>query len=123
MLPRHRLSLTLQAQCMRPLKQTTPTYFNRIVDEFVARLPRDMCEQITEAARSHHRSMNSEIIARPEQSLLQEGALQDNLGVHLDGPELSLYEHELLQCFRQLTHRQWNALVALIIHDAELAQA
>ncbi len=68
-----------------------------------------MREQIAEVARSHHRSMNSEIIARLEQSLLQEGALQDNLGVRLDSPELSLHERELLQRFRQLTHRQQNA--------------
>lgn len=49
--------------------------------------------------------------------------MQDNLGVRLDSPELSLHERELLQRFRQLTHRQQNALVALIAHDAELAQA
>ncbi|MCT5014052.1 transcriptional regulator AmrZ [Pseudomonas aeruginosa] len=104
---------------MRPLKQATPTYSSRTADKFVVRLP----EGIAEVARSHHRSMNSEIIARLEQSLLQEGALQDNLGVRLDSPELSLHERELLQRFRQLTHRQQNALVALIAHDAELAQA
>ncbi|MGU0721203.1 transcriptional regulator AmrZ [Pseudomonas aeruginosa] len=105
---------------MRPLKQATPTYSSRTADKFVVRLPEGMREQIAEVARSHHRSMNSEIIARLEQSLLQEGALQDNLGVR---PELSLHERELLQRFRQLTHRQQNALVALIAHDAELAQA
>ncbi|MGU1195112.1 Arc family DNA-binding protein [Pseudomonas aeruginosa] len=99
---------------MRPLKQATPTYSSRTADKFVVRLPEGMREQIAEVARSHHRSMNSEIIARLEQSLLQEG---------LDSPELSLHERELLQRFRQLTHRQQNALVALIAHDAELAQA
>lgn len=104
---------------MRPLKQATPTYSSRTADKFVVRLPEGMREQIAEVARSHHRSMNSEIIARLEQSLLQEGALQDNLGVRLDSPELSLHERELLQRFRQLTHRQQNALVALIAHDAD----
>lgn len=88
---------------MRPLKQATPTYSSRTADKFVVRLPEGMREQIAEVARSHHRSMNSEIIARLEQSLLQEGALQDNLGVRLDSPELSLHERELLQRFRQLT--------------------
>lgn len=68
---------------MRPLKQATPTYSSRTADKFVVRLPEGMREQIAEVARSHHRSMNSEIIARLEQSLLQEGALQDNLGVRL----------------------------------------
>ncbi|MDV6448542.1 Arc family DNA-binding protein [Pseudomonas aeruginosa] len=87
---------------MRPLKQATPTYSSRTADKFVVRLPEGMREQIAEVARSHHRSMNSEIIARLEQSL---------------------HERELLQRFRQLTHRQQNALVALIAHDAELAQA
>ncbi|WP_410962142.1 transcriptional regulator AmrZ, partial [Salmonella sp. SAL4457] len=75
----------------------TPTYSSRTADKFVVRLPEGMREQIAEVARSHHRSMNSEIIARLEQSLLLEGALQDNLGVRLDSPELSLHERELLQ--------------------------
>ncbi len=66
--------------------------------------------------------MNSEIIARLEQSLLQEGALDDDLNMRLDSPELSLHERELLQRFRQLTHRQQNALIALIAQDTELTK-
>lgn len=65
--------------------------------------------------------MNSEIIARLEQSMLQEGALDDDLNIRLDSPELSLHERELLQRFRQLSRRQQNALVALIAHDVEMA--
>ena len=65
--------------------------------------------------------MNSEIIARLEQSMLQEGALDDDLNLRLDSPELSLHERELLQRFRQLSRRQQNALVALIAHDVEMA--
>ncbi len=65
--------------------------------------------------------MNSEIIARLEQSMLQEGALDDDLSLRLDSPELSLHERELLQRFRQLSRRQQNALVALIAHDVEMA--
>ncbi len=65
--------------------------------------------------------MNSEIIARLEQSLFQEGALDDELSMRLDSPELSLHERELLQRFRQLSRRQQNALIALIAADAELA--
>ena len=53
--------------------------------------------------------------------MLQEGALDDELGIRLDSPELSLHERELLQRFRQLSRRQQNALVALIAHDAEMA--
>lgn len=96
-------------------------YSSRTADKFVVRLPDGMRERIAEVARNHHRSMNSEIIARLEQSLIQEGALGDELSMRLDSPELSLHERELLQRFRQLPHRQQNALVALIAHDVEMA--
>ncbi|MFP3547916.1 Arc family DNA-binding protein, partial [Rhizobium sp. SIMBA_035] len=82
--------------------------------------PDGMRERIAEVARNHHRSMNSEIIARLEQSLIQEGALGEELTLRLDSPELSLNERELLQRFRQLSHRQQNALVSLIAHDVEV---
>ena len=104
---------------MRPLKQAI--YSSRTADKFVVRLPDGMRERIAEVARNHHRSMNSEIIARLEQSLIQEGALGDEPSLRLDSPELSLNERELLQRFRQLSHRQQNALVALIAHDVEMA--
>ena len=104
---------------MRPLKQAI--YSSRTADKFVVRLPDGMRERIAEVARNHHRSMNSEIIARLEQSLIQEGVLGDELSMRLDSPELSLHELELLQRFRQLSHRQQNALVSLIAHDAEAA--
>ena len=96
-------------------------YSSRTADKFVVRLPEGMRERIAVVARNHHRSMNSEIIARLEQSMLQEGTLDDGLNLRLDSPELSLHERELLQRFRQLSRRQQNALVALIAHDAEMA--
>jgi plasmid stability protein len=102
---------------MRPLKQAI--YSSRTADKFVVRLPDGMRERIAEVARNHHRSMNSEIIARLEQSLIQEGALGDEPSLRMDSPELSLNERELLQRFRQLSHRQQNALVSLIAHDVE----
>ena len=102
---------------MRPLKQAI--YSSRTADKFVVRLPDGMRERIAEVARNHHRSMNSEIIARLEQSLIQDGALGDEPSLRLDSPELSLNERELLQRFRQLSHRQQNALVSLIAHDVE----
>lgn len=105
---------------MRPVKQAV--YSSRTADKFVVRLPDGMRERIAEVARNHHRSMNSEIIARLEQSLLQEGALDDDLSMRLDSPELSLHERELLQRFRQLTHRQQNALTSLIGQDIEASQ-
>ena len=54
-------------------------YSSRTADKFVVRLPEGMRERIAVVARNHHRSMNSEIIARLEQSMLQEGALDDLL--------------------------------------------
>ena len=104
---------------MRPLKQAI--YSSRTADKFVVRLPDGMRERIAEVARNHHRSMNSEIIARLEQSLIQEGALGEELSMRLDSPELSLHERELLQRFRQHSHRQQNALVSLLAHDVEAA--
>ncbi|MFP6798014.1 MAG: Arc family DNA-binding protein [Pseudomonas sp.] len=96
-------------------------YSSRTADKFVVRLPDGMRERIADVARNHHRSMNSEIIARLEQSMLQESTLGDDLNMRLDSPDLSLHERELLQRFRQLSRRQQNALVALIAHDAEMA--
>lgn len=52
---------------MRPMKQAV--YSSRTADKFVVRLPDGMRERIAEVARNHHRSMNSEIIARLERSL------------------------------------------------------
>ncbi|KHL67904.1 Arc-like DNA binding domain-containing protein [Pseudomonas flexibilis] len=96
-------------------------YSSRTADKFVVRLPDGMRDRIAEVARLHHRSMNSEIIARLEQSMQQEASLSDDLALRLDSPELTLSERELLQCFRQLTRRQQNALVALIANDMEMA--
>lgn len=95
-------------------------YSSRTADKFVVRLPEGMRERIADIARNHHRSMNSEIIARLEQSMLQEGALDDDLNLNNDRPELSLHERELLQRFRQLSRRQQNALISLIAHDVEM---
>ena len=96
-------------------------YSSRTADKFVVRLPEGMRERIADVARNHHRSMNSEIIARLEQSLIQEGAIGDELSMRMDSPELSLHERELLQRFRQLSRRQQNALVSLIAHAFERA--
>ena len=104
---------------MRPMKQAL--YSSRTADKFVVRLPDGMRERIADVARNHHRSMNSEIISRLEQSLFQEGTLDSSPIMHMDSAELSNSERELLQRFRQLSRRQQNALVALIAHDTELA--
>jgi hypothetical protein len=59
---------------MRPLKQAL--YSSRTADKFVVRLPDGMRERIAEVARTHHRSMNSEIIARLERTLLDDDAAE-----------------------------------------------
>jgi len=94
-------------------------YSSRTADKFVVRLPDGMRDRIAEVARNHHRSMNSEIIARLEQSLVQEGALNEESALRIDSPELSMHERELLQRFRQLSRRQQNALVSLIAQDMD----
>jgi len=113
------LPLNLPVKYMSPMKQAI--YSSRTADKFVVRLPDGMRDRVYQVAKNHHRSMNSEIIARLEQSLIQEGALGDEPSMRLDSPELSPHERELLQRFRQLSHRQQNALVSLIAHDTELA--
>lgn len=54
---------------MRPYKPAV--YSSRTADKFVVRLPDGMRERITEVAKENHRSMNSEIIARLQNSLEQ----------------------------------------------------
>ena len=73
---------------MHPMKQAI--YSSRTADKFVVRLPDGMRERIGEVARSHRRSMNSEIIARLEQSLFQEEGMQTDTSLCIDSPELSL---------------------------------
>lgn len=94
-------------------------YSSRTADKFVVRLPDGMRDRIAEVAKAQHRSMNSEIIARLESSLQQDGELTLNDNVRLDSPEISQYERELLMRFRQLAQRQQNALLALIEHNIQ----
>ena len=103
------------------MTQAIRSYSSRTADKFVVRLPEGMRERIADVARNHHRSMNSEIIARLEQSLQQEGALGDEPALRLDSPEVTANERELLQRFRQLSGRQQNALISLIAHDIDAA--
>ena len=97
------------------------TFSSRTADKFVVRLPDGMRERIADVARNHHRSMNSEIIARLEHSLIQPGEEEGGAALQLDNQELLPHEQQLLMRFRQLSRRQQNALVALIAHDAEQA--
>lgn len=98
------------------------SYSSRTAEKFVVRLPEGMRERIAGVARNHHRSMNSEIIARLERSLVQEEGVHADAALSLESPELSVHERELLQRFRQLSRRQQNALIALIAHDADMSR-
>lgn len=102
---------------MKPKKNVA--YSSRTADKFVVRLPEGMRDRIAEVARTQHRSMNSEIVARLESSLGQDGVLIQNDNLNLDSTELSQYERELLVRFRQLAQRQQNALLSLIAQDAD----
>lgn len=94
-------------------------YSSRTADKFVVRLPEGMRDRIAEVARAQHRSMNSEIIARLENSLKQDGVLAQSNELNLNSPELSPHERELLIRFRQLAQRQQNALLSLIAQDSD----
>ncbi|WP_286788624.1 MULTISPECIES: Arc family DNA-binding protein [unclassified Pseudomonas] len=103
------------------MTQAIRSYSSRTADKFVVRLPEGMRDHIADVARYHHRSMNSEIIARLEQSLIQNGEMDGSARMRLDSPELSAHERELLQRFRGLSGRQQNALISLIADNAATA--
>jgi hypothetical protein len=96
------------------MTQAIRSYSSRTADKFVVRLPEGMRDHIADVARNHHRSMNSEIISRLEQSLIHTGEIDGSSRMRLDSPELSAHERELLQRFRSLSGRQQNALISLI---------
>ena len=90
-------------------------------DKFVVRFPDEMRERIALVAREQHRSMNSEIVIRLDQSLSQDGVLGEAI-MQLDDAELSVPERALLKQFRELSPRQQNALISLIEQDSKPAQ-
>ncbi len=104
------------------MKTAIQHYTSRTADKFVVRLPQGMRDRIAEVAKQHHRSMNSEIIARLEHSLLDlptlpEQPTRQSLNEQsLDG--LTNTEQELLVRFREMSRRQQNALLALLVEEA-----
>lgn len=96
------------------MKQSPPSRSSRSADKFVVRLPEGMRARIAEVARHYHRSMNSEIIARLEKTLLAEGQLPPAGTSSPTSPELPPHEDQLLQRFRQLPQPQQSALIALL---------
>ncbi len=88
--------------------------------KFVVRLPLSLRNQIAEAAKYYRRSMNSEIVARLEQSFS---------GLPLEGPTeelqpamesffgraVSTEEEQLVRAFRRLPTAKRHALLELLI--------
>ena len=103
------------------MKTALQHYTSRTADKFVVRLPEGMRDRIAEVAKQHHRSMNSEIIARLEHSLLDLPTLPDFPSRQTLNDqrveELNQPERELLLRFRQISRRQQNALLALLVAE------
>lgn len=103
------------------MKTALQNYTSRTADKFVVRLPEGMRDRIADVAKQHHRSMNSEIIARLEHSLVDLPSLPEQLSrqsldqQHLD--DLNHPERELLIRFREMSRRQQNALLALLANE------
>ena len=107
------------------MKTATQHYTSRTPDKFVVRLPQGMRDRIADVAKQHHRSMNSEIIARLEHSLLDLPTLPDTghpsrkMLNEQDAEGLSSPERELLLRFREMSRRQQNALLALLANEQQ----
>ena len=91
--------------------------------KFVVRLPTELRDRIAEAANLYRRSMNSEIVARLEQSLTGLPQEVDEIGVeppffeHIETTfrrDLSDNEDTLVRQFRRLSERQRAALLELL---------
>lgn len=91
------------------------------VEKFVVRLPKGMRAKIAEVSRLSHRSMNSEIIARLEESLGQNGSSGSAPAAPLlravdsqSDASLAQLEREVLARFRALGSEKRAALLELI---------
>ena len=91
--------------------------------KFVLRVPAELRERISEAAGLYRRSINSEIVARLEQSLM--GIPEDAAESHLEPPffrqlettfrrDLSDDEDRLIRLYRRLSAQQRRALIDLL---------
>jgi len=96
-----------------------PDLSRQEVEKFVVRLPKGMRKKISEVSRLSHRSMNSEIIARLEQSFAQQ---DDTETPAPTAPVLRAVgrssgadrESALLAYFRTLSADKQTALLALL---------
>lgn len=83
---------------------------SRIADKFVVRLPDGMRDQIADIAASHHRSMNSEIVGRLEESI----AADDPRLADIDPAHLSNDEKAIVLAVRGISKGKRKALLALL---------
>ena len=90
------------------------------VHKFVVRLPMPLRDRIAEAARFYRRSMNSEIVARLEQSFagLPDSYMEDRVTPQhfndLFTSHLSADDEQLLRAFRRLPADKREALLKLL---------
>ena len=77
------------------------------------RLPDGMRERVSEVSRLHHRSMNSEIVVRLEQSLMDPSTEQQE--VPMSTALLSNVEAKVIAGFRNLHTNQQRALLEIIM--------
>ncbi len=83
---------------------------SRNADKFVVRLPDGMRERIAAVSSGNHRSMNSEIITRLEESLIGD----DAKSAAIDDAKLSKEEKAIVHAARQLAPAKRKALLALL---------
>jgi len=92
--------------------------------KFVVRLPLQLRHQIGEAARYYRRSMNSEIVARLEQSFSGipsadsaaglAPAMHQELETFFGHTALAPDEEKIVRAYRRLTEDKRNALLELL---------
>lgn len=87
--------------------------------KFVARLPLDIRDRIVEAAHRYRRSINSEIVARLEQSFREgpHASIAPPLHPHLEHVlrgRLDENERRLIDGFRHLEQKKREALLVLL---------
>lgn len=99
---------------------------SRTADKFVVRLPDGMRQKIADVAKNYHRSMNSEIVSRLEQSLHTEllfGVSADDAEENSEetcenqdqiATDLNPVESAIIQRLRQLPVSKQKAILELL---------
>ena len=93
-------------------------YSSRNADKFVVRLPKGMRTRISEVAKRYHRSMNSEIVSRLEDSLRTEVTPQVDLPEEIILEDIdSELENQLITRIKELNKDKQKALLLLLDSD------